>query len=447
MEELNLSSTELSAVITGTAPAVLQDRRLLQLFFTQPLPRGPEYLAAILQYLQVHVNFLYPDPLLILLTSIRDVLMRVTLPLRSKCPPTQREAETLTYLQQLTPSTLAGAVKLPQFYQHSVVHWRSKGRALVRPPEVSQATTVREDALVLTTPQLETFFSNSRHFLDVLLEYGLGQERLDYLSPLEQGQYLAPLLELFQLGATARIRRFAINYAFQLVPLGVDLYHDLFFHQLSNLLRAGSLKTLDDVLEPGQALGRNFDQVTDLLTFWLQAGYDVNYTYAQPLTFAEAYGVPSQESEESLRLDTVRYVGCSALSLVSIYNRADVVSWLLQFCGPLAIEANEEEDLFARTLDLYNPVLTVDEDDLVQENEYLTIAVTLRSQAHAAASACESNLLSDDDGAELDTFQLAQVHRSSEVHALLVTYREQLRAHWHRADPLAQDVRQIAYMG
>ena len=438
----------LQTLIKRTDPSVLRDPRLLRLFFTRPLQRSPEYLAAILQHLEVHVNFLYRDPLRILLTGIRDVLMRVTRPPRSKCPPRNSSSNSSTsvepYLQNLTPRTLEQALILPQLYDASTVHWRTKGRALVRPYEVAPQGSLHEDGLLLSTEELETFFDNSRQFLDVLLEYGLGQERLQYLQPIEQGQYLAPLLELFRVATTPRIRRFAIDYAFQLVPLGIDLYHDLFFQTLHNLMRAGSLKTVEDC-DLEENLSHNFDKITDLLTFWIRAGFNINYQYAKVLTFAESHGVQTDDNGgDSVRLQTVSYTGCSALALAAIYNRADVGSWLLQFCGPIPIESAEEEDIFPRVLDTTNPLYEVNDEKV--ESAYITIPVILRSTEGATSSQCESNILEEEEeGIEWNIFQVARRHNAKEMERLLVAYGELTSRTWHTADPLIHDVRQIGY--
>jgi hypothetical protein len=442
---LTLSPPQMQSLIERTDPAILQDRRLLQLFFTHPLPRAPEYLAAILRHLGVHVNFLYYDPLRILLTGIRDVLRQVKRPNSSRCPTkiSNELVESTSYLQSLTPRSFEQALLLPTLQEEVVAHWTQEGRALVRPPELSSTGTLREDGLLLSVPELETFLTNSRQFLDVLLEFGLNQEQLHYLQPVEQGEYLAPLLELFQFALTPRIRRFAIDYAFQLVPLGVDLYHDLFFQTLHNLLRIGAVKTLTST----EGYGRNFDQITDLLTFWLRAGFDINYQYAKPLVFAEEYGVPAHESEDEIQLQTVHYAGCSVLALAAIYNRADVFSWLLQFCGPTPVEAEEEEtNIFPRTLDVTSMVLEVSDEELEGNSQYLTIPVILRKSEDVPLVQCESNILDEEClSTDWTILQLAHRHGSSDCEELLVDYGQRMHDHKQAFDPLVHDVRQLGY--
>lgn len=441
---MELSPLQLQALIQRTDPQVLRDRRLLRLFFTHPLSQAPDYLAAILQHLEVHVNFMYQDPLRILLSSIYDVLSKVNKPAQSRCAVRKETVYSSNYLQSLSPHTFEEALVLPLLYDDSVVHWREKGRALVRPPETASSGSLREDGLLLSNDELETFFSNSRRFLDVLLEYGLGQERLEYLHQIEGGQYLAPLLQLFRVTSTPRIRRFAIDYAFQLVPLGIDLYHDLFFQTVHDLLRDGSVKTADDCSLMEENLSDNFDKITDLLTFWLQAGFDINYQYAKPLIFAERHGVATNETATNLVLSTVHYTSCSVLALAVIYNRADVVSWILQFCGIIPIESVEEENLFPRVLDVSNPVGEVQDDVLIHDEDYLTILAVLRSSGEGGQ--CESNIMTDDDSlAEWNIFQLARRHRSTESEKLLVEYSTFTSSQRRILDPLQHNIRQIVY--
>jgi len=419
-------TTLLTTPFTAETRAIIEDERYLPLFFTTSLASGPDLLDRSLTLLNVPVYVAYRDPLASLLSSLATVLLRVG---KEDCPN----------LPAVIP--VKGSIVPTQVYP------RTSNFPLERPPELGAPSQLQEDALALFPEVLELFFSNGRKYLDVLLKHGLSVNRLQDLSPEEEAQYLALPLNLFRFGRHSRIRRYALYWVGQLFGLGIDPYHDLVFEAFHQILRDGSSKVLSDVPYRVESATINFNKAVEFLLLLAQSGWDFNYQSMKVYLFQRELGAVSRESEELVQLVSVNYTRVSFLALCSIYNRADVMAWLFNYCGPLPLDdLEQEEDLLARRdLDTESPVLLIPNDLLYQEQKFSTVVVKLGHPEKKYPREMMKDQVQE-PAQDLTCSELALRHNSIESYRLLEDYRAYLSKEWTRPDPFSQDVRMLGYL-
>jgi hypothetical protein len=455
------SDRQIQSLIQHTDSKILESESLLRILFTYPIARGPEYLDQLLAYLNVHVNFLYRDSLYTLLVALHDVLLNIEKPSK---PVSIQQDEVVKQLlpgdddgleidtdriRALQPSFVVETLDsfpLPTLTYQTQAEWRRRKSSLNRPPELGDESRLDEDGQLLTTDEVETILRNGRKYIDLLLEYGINQERLDYSPESEASRYFAVPLQLFKRSSYSRIRVYALDLITQLVTLGLDPYSNILFESLHEVIRDGSNKSLDDLLESADAPNTNFDKATELLTALFRVGFDVNYQYMSTLTFAEQYGVPTHETAELLRIETVKYTGVSVIALCAIYNRADIMAWLLQYCGPLPLDSLDEDVIAPRTLDIDNMVLGVLDEKLPLEGEFLTFVVNLHLDPQTIPEQCDLlKIQEEEETTDYTPLDLALRHQSTDCHKLLTDYQVHLLRDWKEIDPTIHDISNLGY--
>jgi hypothetical protein len=447
-------STPIAQLIASTDRTILESPALLQLIYTYPSPQAPDYLDQLLSQLNLHVNFIYGDPLYTLLTSLRDSLLRigevrdevVEIPqvVKKLLPSDGLELDTDLYTSPRSPRTILSQLILytsPPLSNQTQVQWNTP-----RPPELGDTSYSQEDALLLMSPEVETILANGRQYISLLLKYGLNQERLNYADESEASRYLTVPLYLFKYAGSSRIRHYALDLMTQLFTLGLDPYTDVVIEALYGTIRDGAVKILDEVNDVPESLETNFDKVVELLTALFRVGFDINYQYMKVLTFSDEFGLPTHESNEEVRIEKVKYVGLSVLGLCAIYNRVDVIAWVLNFCGPLALDPSEETDLTSRTLDVDNTALNVEDLELQTDPKYLTLTLTLHKDPSTIPEQCDLLTVEEEEKmVDYTPLELAIRHRSHEAQQLLQDYQDYLYKNWNVFDPMTQDVRDIGY--
>lgn len=430
-------SQRIDQLIINTDKKVLESTSLLQLIFNHQSSAGPDYLDRLLNHLDLHVNFIYADPLYTLLTSLKDTLLSirestgsVSVDRAQSAPSDGLELDTDLYRTPQVALT-----------NETQVSWGS-----LRPPELGDAPYIRDDAQLLLSPTTEIILANGRQYISLLLKYGLNQERLEYADEEEASKYLAIPLYLFKYSNSSRIRHYALDLMTQLFTMGLDIYTDVVIEALFGVIRDGAFKVVD-VYDMAESAGDNFDKCTEFLTALFRVGFDINHQYMKALTFSDEFGLPTHESEDEVRIETVRYTSLSVLTLCSIYNRVDVIAWVLNFAGALPIDPMEEVDLTSRTLDLDNHAYSIqDGNDLKTDPQYLTFILQLRTDTSAIPEKCDLLTIQDEEKTVGYTaLELAVRHRSVESTKLLQDYQEYLTRQWTAFDPMTQDVRDIGY--
>lgn len=435
-------SEAIAELVAQTPSTILQSDALLKVICMLALPQAPDYLDAILTHTNVHVNFLYRDCVFTFLQAITDVL-------QENRPAASSSEEALTVA--LRTSTLRFIETLAEAPEHFRLTFTPTVTQQL-PPDVlyGNETYADYDGYVTTADsRSETFFSNGYRILDVLIKHGLWQERLDYITEQDASRYLGQLLNLVQTTDQPRVRSYLLYVMCQLITLGVSPYSDIIFTTLHDLLRAGAVKTVDDLDDAPESSETNFNRITDILTALIAVGYDINYQYMRTLSFADRFGVVRHLGEGELQLETVSYTGVSLLALAAIYNRLDVLDWLLQFYGPLPVD-HAEEQLTGRVLELNSPVTKVNPDSLDSDANFYTFVTRLYSDVNTVSDQCEfervdAELSACVESNTLTVLELARLHRSEECWRRLQSYEQFLTEHWTELDPLQHDLRLIAY--
>lgn len=455
-EALSLTDADaIKKVLATVSRPILESEGLLRLLFRSPLPQAPLYVDAILERLNVHVNFLYRDPLRILILEIINAVMPHcnTLPLRLRTGGSDynRYSNSSHDLALVEAAAATSTVLFLETWAaqtpRTVLYTPTAFTAGIPPPDLSfgRERVLDEDALLSGGAEFEQLCMNGHFHFDLLLKYGLWQERLEYLSESDAAGYLAPLLQAVTTTSDARVRNYLLYFATQLVTLGLSPYTNIIFTTLHDLIRQGSNKTLADALEPVS----NADVITDLITALSAVGFDINYQYMPTLIFAAEYGIVVAETREGLRLETVKYTGVNIFTLCLIYNRPDLLTWLFHCYGALPFpeaEAIVDEPAFgARTLDITVPVTRIEEDELASDGKFLTFVVNLQREA-TSTDQCELlGSTPEEDEGDVTPQELVLHHRATECATVLRRYEDHLAANWVQLDPLLHDMRLVGY--
>lgn len=477
-----LSFTEPSVVeelIARTPRDLRESEALLRIILAQPgmapVPQAPLYLEAVLRQLPLTPTIVYEDILGTTLLVIRDRLLKVVdVPL---CEQTNRASEVAAAQQAVTaaaamPTSLLALGALAELPYAALQLTTATGGGM-RPLELwaGSAPMRPYDHYTDVTGALAVFFDNARQFLDLVLVASVEREGLRDLLEEDANRYSMYLLEVVVRSPYSRVRVFALELLSRLIAAGLDPYAGALFQVAHQLLQQGSCKTLADLEDPGVDLEANFDRLTELLTTLIAVGFDLNYQHMPPLTFDGRFGSVPTEGDTTTRdarppaaqedtailtaltadgmvpLRPVQYEGLTLLALAAIYNRADAVSWLLQFCGPLPIAELEEEEIAPRTLDIDVAALDVTAAPARSRREdWLTLTWYLYADPATAPAQCDTSIIQDSFAMEAYTpRELAQRHRSHECTELLMQYAEQLARDFVEVDPLRHDLRMIEY--
>lgn len=250
-------------------------------------------------------------------------------------------------------------------------------------------------------------------YLQILYDHGL--------SITEESRYLGALLQMFITQPDSYKRQTIAKVLSVMIKNGCDLYNDIFFITMNSLLRNGSIKSLS---EPDD----NFEIIIDLFHFLFENGYDINYTFHRPLLFESPFGLADGSS--------VQYDNCSLFALAVIYNRFNVVHWLLQFTSFIPIDPTED-DITTRRLDVDSCVVLHEENQEEESKDWLTVRAT---------SNCVIEKEEDEEEPIiLPTYTLAKKHGCFETSKLLDNYTAFIEKRRFIPDPCIHDISEIVY--
>lgn len=480
-EALSLTDAgAIDALVASTPRELRESEALLRIVLAQPgmapVPQAPLYLEALLRQLPLSPTIIYEDIIGTTLMVIRDRLLKVVdIPV---CERTNRAAEVAELQQGLVaasamPTSLLALDALAELPYEALQLTTVTGTS-TRPLELwaGSASLRPYDHYTDVTGELAVFFDNARQFLDLVLMASVERDGLGDLLEEDANRYTSYLLDVLLRSPYSRVRVFALELLSRLLAAGLDPYAGALFHTVHQLLQQGSCKTLADIEDPGVDLEANFDRLTELLTMLIAVSFDLNYQHMTPLTFDGRFGrvpgtsdeaaalarLPATAVEENAELTAlvaggmvpllpVQYEGLTIIALATIYNRADALSWLLQFCGPLPLAELEEEEIAPRTLDIDVSALDVTAaPPRNRRDDWLTLSFRMYEDPATAPVQCDTSVIQDPF--ELDAYtprELARRHRSHECAELLAQYAELLARDFVEVDPLRHDLRMIEY--
>lgn len=244
---------------------------------------------------------------------------------------------------------------------------------------------------------------NFLEYLDILFEFGLYLEK-DFTID-DENRYIGQLFNIIMKCNDSYKRKILLKFTEKLISKGFDINNDVIFLSTALLIKS-------------KPTNNNFETIIDIFNFLLENNYDINYGFIKPIT-----------------CENIRYENCTLYNLAVIYNRYNLVHWLLNFKGPIPIHQTEQE-LYVRDLDIYSMVLVVDEEIEEDKDDYTEIKVLLNVEKNEEVET-EENVKT--------VLELAMTHNCDETLTLLNDYIYLLNNRKLNINPCIHDVSKIVY--